>query len=192
MHELGGDIFLNRNGLKITENLAEQFNNWTITALETGQKTQTGGRVAKMLKKNQGERMLITYGDGLADVDVVELVKFHESHGKLATLTCVRPPARFGHLEIQGKKVVKFGEKSQLDVGWINGGYFVLESEVAEFVLHDEEPFETGALSRLVRAGELMAFEHTGFWHPMDTIRERDDLAKLAQSENPPWLKTRK
>lgn len=162
---------------------------WKVTALETGLNTQTGGRIEKCMKILPGERVIATYGDGLANVSIEKLLAFHESHGKLATVTAVRPPARFGHLALEGNRVAHFGEKNQSDAGWINGGFFVLEPEVALFIASDMEPFESGALSKLVAENELMAYQHQGFWQPMDTLREKMDLARFAQQDPPPWLK---
>ena len=161
---------------------------WKITALDTGLNTQTGGRIKKCMELIPGERVLVTYGDGVGNINLNNLIRFHESQGKLATLTAVHPPARFGHLDVQDNKVLHFGEKNQSDAGWINGGFFVLEPAVANYVDFYEEPFETGALPRLASLGQLMAFEHAGFWQPMDTLREKHDLEKLAHQETPPWL----
>jgi len=160
-----------------------------VSTLDTGLNSQTGGRIAQCMKAFPGERILATYGDGLANVSISKLLAFHESHGKLATVTAVRPPARFGHLHIDGAEVTHFGEKKQSDVGWINGGFFVLEPEVVDFVLGDNEPFETGALPRLVEKHQLMAFHHDDFWQPMDTLREKNELAALAKETPPPWLR---
>jgi glucose-1-phosphate cytidylyltransferase len=135
-----------------------------------------------------GERIIATYGDGLANVDLDKLISFHESHNRLATVTAVRPPARFGYLDINGNTVENFGEKNQTDAGWINGGFFVLEPEVAKYIHSENEPFESGALPRLVAQGELMAFHHDGFWQPMDTLREKQELSKLALMQTPPWF----
>jgi glucose-1-phosphate cytidylyltransferase len=135
------------------------------------------------------ERVLVAYGDGLANVKVDELLSFHLSHGKKATVTAVRPPARFGHMEFNGNSVIHFGEKNQSDAGWINGGFFILEPEVIEYISGDSEPFESGALPKLVSEGELMAYYHDDFWQPMDTLREKQELAKLASKVTPPWLK---
>jgi glucose-1-phosphate cytidylyltransferase len=161
---------------------------WNIEAIDTGLETQTGGRIKKCMELYPGERVLATYGDGVGNVNIKDLVAFHESHKKMATLTAVRPPARFGYLSMENGAVVHFGEKNQSDAGWINGGYFVLESVVSEYITTGSEPFETGALPRLANEGELMAFEHSGFWQPMDTLREKQDLEKLAHEGNPPWL----
>lgn len=161
---------------------------WSITTIDTGLETQTGGRIKKCMEMNPGERMLATYGDGVGNINVKNLITFHESHGRIATLTAVRPPARFGYLEIVGGNVTHFGEKNQSDAGWINGGFFVLEPKVSDFVRTPQEPFETGALPRLVGQRNLMAYKHDGFWQPMDTYREKEDLSRLAKEPTPPWL----
>ncbi len=161
---------------------------WDIEVLDTGLETQTGGRIRMCIEHIGSERVFATYGDGLGSVNLKKLLEFHLSHGKLATLTTVRPPARFGVLESENGLVTHFGEKSQTDAGWINGGFFVLEPIVATYVKNIVEPFETGALPRLVNEEELMAYEHYGFWQPMDTLREKMDLAELASKPTPPWL----
>jgi glucose-1-phosphate cytidylyltransferase len=156
--------------------------------LDTGLDTQTGGRIKQCIEKYPNERVIVTYGDGLANVSINNLIKFHERHGKLCTVTAVRPPARFGHLHIENEKVIRFGEKVQSDEGWINGGFFVLETKVAKFIEGNLDLFETGALPKLARIGELMAFAHNGFWKPMDTLREKNELHDLALLDNPPWF----
>lgn len=161
---------------------------WKIQVLDTGLNTQTGGRIKQCLEKFPGERCLVTYGDGLGNVDIAELLRFHNNQGALATLTAVRPQARFGYLEFENNRVTHFGEKNQSYAGWVNGGFFVLESVVSEYILDNTEPFETGALPRLTQESQLTCFQHSGFWQPMDTLRERNDLALLARSEVPPWL----
>ena len=188
LNELDGDIKINTADKNVSHLNDKSKLSWNVTALETGLNTQTGGRISRCMKAFPGERVIATYGDGLANIAISDLIKFHESHGKLATITAVRPPARFGYLEIENKKVIDFGEKNQSDAGWINGGFFVLEPEVANYVLNDQEPFETGALPKLAKIGELMAYEHKGFWQPMDTLREKRDLAKFALQNPPPWL----
>ena len=162
---------------------------WKVRALDTGLDTQTGGRIAQCMRALPGERVIATYGDGLANVSIKDLVAFHKSHGKLATVTAVRPPARFGHLHTENGQVTHFGEKNQADAGWINGGFFVLEPQVAQFIHNDADAFELTALPQLAEMGELMAYEHNGFWQPMDTLREKHELAKYALQLPPPWLK---
>lgn len=161
---------------------------WDIHAVDTGLNTQTGGRIAECMKTIPGEKVFATYGDGLGNVDLQSLVDFHEHQGKLATVTAVRPPARFGVLESENGLVTKFGEKNQADSGWINGGFFVLNPQVANYIKGLDEPFETGAIPRLVSNKQLVAYHHTGFWQPVDTLREKLDLEKLATFNPPPWL----
>ena len=161
---------------------------WSVTALNTGLETQTGGRILQCLKQFSGERVFVTYGDGLGNVNLSALLDFHEHQGKIATVTAVRPPARFGVLESQNGVVTQFGEKNQADSGWINGGFFVLEPETINYVQDMREPFETGALPRLVNEKQLAAYHHDGFWQPMDTLREKNVLSKLALEDTPPWL----
>jgi glucose-1-phosphate cytidylyltransferase len=163
--------------------------NWIIDPLDTGLESQTGGRIKKCMTKYPGERLLVTYGDGLSNVSIDKLISFHHSHEKLATVTAVRPPARFGYMHIESGVVKNFGEKNQADEGWINGGFFILEPEVNDFITDDFDLFETGALPKLANSNQLMAYQHTGFWQPMDTLREKNELEKLAQLDNPPWLK---
>ena len=175
-------------GQMISDWVANLDTDWRILAVDTGIKTQTGGRIKSCMDLFPGERVLVTYGDGVGNINITQLLEFHEAHGKLATLTAVRPPARFGYLDIDHGRVAHFGEKNQTNAGWINGGFFVLEPEVTDCIKSMSEPFETGALPKLAGDGELMAFEHGGFWQPMDTLREKQDLEKLAYEGNPPWL----
>ena len=160
-----------------------------ISTLNTGLNTQTGGRISEVMKTIPNEKVIATYGDGLANISVTKLLAFHESHGKLATVTAVRPPARFGYMKIDQNVVTHFGEKNQSDEGWINGGFFVLEPMVANYVKSLDEPFESGALVRLANESELIANHHEGFWQPMDTLREKRELEKEAKLTIPPWLK---
>jgi glucose-1-phosphate cytidylyltransferase len=158
-------------------------------SLYTGEETQTGGRISKIMEQNPGEKFLATYGDGLANVSIKNLIAFHDSKSRLATLTAVRPPARFGYLNIDDGLVTRFGEKNQADEGWINGGFFVLEPEVTNYIESPEEPFETGALHKLTQQDQLSAYQHFNFWQPMDTLREKTDLEILSKLDVPPWLK---
>jgi glucose-1-phosphate cytidylyltransferase len=189
LNELGGDITIDTLNRKVHHRGKNVDHSWTVTALETGLTTQTGGRIAQCMNAFPGERVIATYGDGLANVSIKSLVRFHENHGKLATVTAVRPPARFGHLHIEGSQVTHFGEKKQSDAGWINGGFFILEPGVADYILQNDEPFETSALPRLVESNELMAFHHFDFWQPMDTLREKNELSAMAKEVPPPWLR---
>lgn len=161
---------------------------WNIEPLDTGLHTQTGGRIKLALEHIGSETAIATYGDGLANVDISQLELKHKQSGLLATVTAVRPPARFGVLESSNGLVTHFGEKNQADAGWINGGYFVLDPEVKNFISGLDEPFETGALPSLVRKKELGVYHHEGFWKPMDTLREKQELSQFALSDSPPWL----
>ena len=160
-----------------------------IKTINTGLNTQTGGRISEVMKTLPGERVIATYGDGLANISIKKLLAFHNSHGKLASVTAVRPPARFGYMKIDKNEVTHFGEKNQSDEGWINGGFFVLEPKVYDFIESVNEPFESGALVRLAKESHLMAYHHEGFWQPMDTLREKKELEKDAQLATPSWLK---
>ena len=161
---------------------------WKIRVLDTGLNTLTGGRIKQCISSQEGSRFFVTYGDGLGNVNLRNLLAHHEAKGTLATVTCVRPPARFGVLEKSEGLVTHFGEKRQSDVGWINGGYFVLEREIAELIPGDASSFETDVMPNLASSGQLAAFEHEGFWQPMDTLRERNLLAEFTKTENPPWI----
>ena len=188
LNDLDGDITIDtlKKDIKHLKHGSEL--DWKVTALETGLNTQTGGRIAQCMRAFPGERVIATYGDGLANINIHKLIAFHEKHGKLATITAVRPPARFGYSSIKCDEVEHFGEKNQSDAGWINGGFFVLEPEVESLVKSNDEPFESGALPRLVEKKELMAYHHESFWQPMDTLREKQELTRFAQQNPPPWL----
>lgn len=162
--------------------------NWDIAAVDTGLSTLTGGRIRQCMEFVGPQRVFATYGDGLGNVNLRSLLEFHTHQGRSATVTAVRPPARFGLIESSNGQVTSFTEKNQAHAGWINGGFFVLEPEVREYILSDGEPFETGAMPRLVAESKLSAFHHADFWQPMDTLREKQELAKMAKLENPPWL----
>lgn len=161
---------------------------WHINSLDTGLNTQTGGRIKIALESIGDELVIATYGDGLANVNISALIRRHEQSELLATVTAVRPPARFGVLESSNGLVTHFGEKNQADAGWINGGFFVLSQKVGKYIAGPAEPFETGALPRLVKDGQLGVYYHEGFWKPMDTLREKEELSSFAFSGTPPWL----
>jgi glucose-1-phosphate cytidylyltransferase len=160
----------------------------SIEILDTGLETQTAGRIRRCLEFIDEKEFMVTYGDGLGNVNINNLIQFHKSHGKIATVTAVRPPARFGYMKIENNKVTHFGEKQQSDEGWINGGFFVLNSKVVDYVESLHEPFETGALVKLANESNLMAYHHEGYWQPMDTLREKRELEKEASLETPAWL----
>ena len=162
------------------------FDDWTVSLVETGQNTATGGRIKRLADHIGDETFMLTWGDGLSSVDLHDLLSFHKSHGKLATLTAVRPPARFGHLELDDARVTEFSEKPQTGEGWINGAFFVLEPEVFDYVDGDDTQWEREPLSRLASEGQLMAYQHSGFWQCMDTLRDKKMLEELWE-ESPPW-----
>lgn len=175
-------------GHVIHEWVQELQSSWNIVPLDTGKDTLTGGRIRKCLEFIGDERVFATYGDGLGNINLTKLLEFHSHQNRLATVTAVRPPARFGLLQSSNGLVTNFSEKNQTEAGWINGGFFVLEPGVREYIKSDSEPFETGALPSLVAESQLSAFHHPDFWQPMDTLREKQELAKLTAMETPPWL----
>ena len=172
----------------INEWVSSLKSDWSIEVLDTGLHTQTGGRIKLCMDSLKGERIIATYGDGLANVNIHKLLAFHERQEKLATITAVRPPARFGVLKSDNGLVTHFGEKNQTDAGWINGGFFVLEHDVYDYIDGILKPFETDAIPKLVASEQLAAYHHNGFWKPMDTLREKHELEILAERSIPPWL----
>jgi glucose-1-phosphate cytidylyltransferase len=160
---------------------------WIVDLVHTGNDTMTGGRIKRLKPWLNNERFLLTYGDGVSNVDLDALLAFHKSHGKLATLTTVRPPARFGHIEFDGDRVAQFSEKPQTSEGWINGAYFVLEPQVIDYIEGDKTIFEHEPLENLAADGQLMAFRHDSFWQCMDTLRDKTLLERLWESGSVPW-----
>ncbi len=160
---------------------------WRVGVIDTGQETMTGGRVLRLQPWIGEDRFLVTYGDGLGNVDISALLAFHQQHGRLATVTAVRPPSRFGGLLLEGDAVREFSEKPQTGEGWINGGFFVFEPAVFDYISGDDAILEREVLERLAADQQLMAFHHTGFWQPMDTLREKHLLESLWTSGEAPW-----
>jgi glucose-1-phosphate cytidylyltransferase len=160
---------------------------WRVSVVDTGLDTMTGGRLLRLRDLIGDETFMVTYGDGLGDVDVTALLEFHRAHGKLATVTAVHPPARFGDLALDGDHVCAFTEKPQTREGWINGGFFVLEPAVLDYITGEDIPLEHEPLARLAADNQLMAFRHRGFWQPMDTLREKELLESLWASGQAPW-----
>jgi glucose-1-phosphate cytidylyltransferase len=167
---------VNRNGM-----------DWRVGVVDTGLDAQTGGRLLRLKEWIGNQPFMATYGDGVSDINISQLVEFHRSHGKLATLTAVRPPARFGALVLEGDDVREFSEKPQAGEGWINGGFFVLEPGIFDYISGDESIFEREVLERLAADGQLMAFRQPGFWQPMDTLREKQLLEDLWARGQAPW-----
>jgi len=161
---------------------------WKVHLVDTGQDTQTGGRIRRLgAWLEEDEDFMMTYGDGVADVDIPALLAFHRGHGRLATVTAVRPPARFGGITFEGDRVVGFAEKPQVGEGWINGGFFVLNRKVLDFIPDDRTLWEKEPLERLTAEGQLMAYRHEGYWQPMDTVREKNLLEDLWRGGRAPW-----
>ncbi len=161
--------------------------NWKVGLFDTGLETMTGGRLLRLRSHLEGERFMVTYGDGVGDIDISALLAFHREHGRLATVTAVRPPARFGALALDGCQVRCFSEKPQTSEGWINGGYFVFEPEIFDYFDDDATILEHEPLERLAAEGQLMAYRHPGFWQPMDTLREKLMLEEMWSSGRAPW-----
>ena len=161
---------------------------WSVTLVDTGLDTMTGGRVKRLQSFIGNETFMLTYGDGVADINLDAVLKFHKSHGKMVTLSAVRPAARFGDLEFDGDMVSSFQEKPQLHEGWINGGFFIIEPEFFDLIDDDSQMFEREPLEKTVAEGELMAFKHHGFWHCMDTKRDRDLLESM-WGKDAPWTR---
>jgi glucose-1-phosphate cytidylyltransferase len=173
------------NRMEVHERKAEP---WRVTLIDTGDDTMTGGRLKRVGAYLRDEAAFcFTYGDGVSDVDIGKCIEFHESHGKLATVTAVQPPGRYGALERRGHEVVGFTEKPRGDGGLINGGFFVLSPRCLDYIHGDDTSWERAPLMRLAADGELMSFEHLGFWQPMDTLREKNLLEDLWQSGKAPW-----
>jgi glucose-1-phosphate cytidylyltransferase len=160
---------------------------WRVGVIDTGLETMTGGRLLRLRPWLTDGRFMITYGDGLGDVDIAALVDFHKAHGRLATVTAVRPPSRFGALQIDGHAVKQFSEKPQTKEGWINGGFFVFEPEIFDYLEDDSTVLERDPMEKLAADGQLFAFQHEGFWQPMDTLREKRLLESLWQDHTAPW-----
>lgn len=174
---------LEQNRMEVHEKHVEP---WRVTLIDTGQDTLTGGRLKRVKDFIGNDTFCFTYGDGLADVNISELISFHRSHGKLATVTAIQPPGRYGALHINGERVESFQEKPDGDGAWINGGYFVLEPKVIDTIEGDQSSWESGPVVQLAREGQLMAFQHNGFWQAMDTLRDKNHLEQLWQTR-PPW-----
>ena len=160
---------------------------WTVALIETGEETQTGGRLARVAPYLDGEDFAMTYGDAVGNVDISGLLAFHRAEGRRATVTAVRPPARFGALEIESTRVERFKEKPDAGEAWINGGFFVLSYDVLEYISSDKTIWEQEPLEQLTKLGQLSAYRHAGFWQPMDTVRDRHTLEELWQSGAAPW-----
>lgn len=184
--DLNSNLTVNLQTGEVIKHGGEQTN-WTVDLIDTGIGTNTGGRIKRLAPYMGNETFMLTWGDGVSDINLHELLKFHKSHGKLATLTAVRPPARFGHLDLEGDQIVEFSEKVQTKEGWINGAFFVLEPEIFDYIEGDDTQWEKAPLEGLAKDGQLMAYRHNSFWQCMDTLRDKNKLEELWQSGNAPW-----
>jgi glucose-1-phosphate cytidylyltransferase len=184
LHAADVTIDLSTNHITMHKHDAEP---WKVTLVDTGLETMTGGRIARVRKHLNDEPFYLTYGDGVAALDIRSVTDFHESHGRVATVTAVRPPSRFGSLEIENGQVTTFHEKPPGGEIWINGGFFVLSPGVFDYIGSDDTVFEREPLESLARQRELMAYQHEGFWYSMDTLREKRYLEELWASGNAPW-----
>ena len=185
LHSSDVTFDLAKNTMKVHQHFGEP---WRVTLIDTGGDTATGGRIKRVLPHvSDEEAFCLTYGDGVADVDITRSIEFHKSHGRLATLTAVQPAGRFGSLVMDNDKVVEFQEKLAGDGQWINGGFLVLSPEVGKYIAGDAIAFEQEPLQGIAKDGELRAFHHRGFWQPMDTLRDKNQLEALWASGKAPW-----
>jgi glucose-1-phosphate cytidylyltransferase len=185
IHNSDITISLKENTIQVHNNYCEP---WRVTLVDTGLNTQTGGRIKRVQKYIGNETFMATYGDGVGDINLRDLLDFHRKHGKYATVTAVQPSGRFGALDINDENlVISFEEKPKGDKVWINGGFFVLEPEIFDYIDGDDTIWERESLVKLARDGQLVAFKHYGFWKPMDTLRDKRELEELWNSGNPPW-----
>ena len=185
LHQSDVTFDMSLNSMEVHEKRAEP---WKVTLVDTGENTMTGGRLKRVAEYlRDEEEFLFTYGDGVADLDITKTIEFHRQHGKLATLTATYPPGRFGALKIEDHRVVSFQEKPQGDGGMINGGFFVLSPQVIDYIDEDSTVWEQYPLNQLAQEGQLMSFEHKGFWQPMDTLRDKQYLENLWAKNKAPW-----
>ena len=187
LHRSDITIDIANNKMEVLNNYAEP---WKVTLLDTGLNTMTGGRILRAKKYLKNETFLLTYGDGVADINITDLVSYHQSHSGFITMTSVQPDGRFGSLNVdEDDKVVEFLEKPKGDGGWINGGYFVCSPKIMGYIEEDSTIFERQPLEKLAKDGQLFAFKHSGFWKPMDTLRDKKQLEKLLADNEAPWKK---
>ena len=185
LHQSDITFDMSKNEMKIHQ---ERVEPWKVTLIDTGEQTMTGGRIKRIKEYlDDGEDFCLTYGDGLANIDITKLIAFHKNHDKLATLSAIYPPGRFGALDITENQVTSFYEKPRGDGALINGGFFVLNSKALDYIQDDNTIWEQEPLKKLATDGELMSFKHEDFWQPMDTLRDKHLLEELWESEKAPW-----
>ena len=184
---LNSNLTINLKAGRVDLHDTEGIQDWTINLIDTGLNTMTGGRIKRLQPYMGDKTFMLTWGDGVSTVDLSRLLAFHRAHGRLITMTAVRPPARYGHMEFDGDRIREFTEKPQTAEGWINGAFFVVEPQVFDYIDGDDTQFEKEPLERLAADGELMAYKHDGFWQCMDTRRDKFVLEKLWDSGEAPW-----
>ena len=184
---LESNLTVNLKAGRVDLHDTDGIQDWTINLIDTGLHTMTGGRIKRLQPYIGNETFMLTWGDGVSTVDLARLLAFHRAHGRLITMTAVRPPARYGHMEFDGDRIREFTEKPQTAEGWINGAFFVVEPQVFDYIDGDDTQFEKEPLERLAADGELMAYKHDGFWQCMDTRRDKFVLEKLWDSGEAPW-----
>jgi len=185
-YSLGGSLQVNLSS-GVVEDIEKDTEDWTVHLMDTGQTTQTGGRIKRLEPWLKDGTFMATYGDGVCDVNLQKVLEFHKAHGKIATITAVRPPSRFGGLVLEGDLIREFSEKPQIGEGWINGGFFVFEPEIFDYIAGDATSLELEPMERLAADRQLTAYRHEGFWQCMDTLREKKMLESLWQSGQAPW-----
>ena len=186
-NSLHSNLTVNLKAGRVDMHDTNGIQDWTIELIDTGLNTMTGGRIKRLQPYIGNETFMLTWGDGVSTVDLQRLLAFHRNHGRLITMTAVRPPARYGHLEFDGDRIREFTEKPQTAEGWINGAFFIVEPQVFDYIDGDDTQFEKEPLERLAADGELMAYKHDGFWQCMDTLRDKYVLEKLWESGQAPW-----
>ena len=180
-------IALGYKGELIKEHFKSHKNKWKVNLVDTGQNTMTGGRLKRLKEVIGNETFMLTYGDGLSNINLKELLEFHKKNKKIVTVSAVSPPARFGFIKFKDDKVLSFKEKSKLDVGWINGGFFVMEPKFLDYIKGDSTYLEREPLEKIAKEGNMCAYKHSGFWQCMDTLRDKIVLEELIREGNPPW-----
>tara|TARA_Y100001970_G_scaffold244456_1_gene310627 strand:+ start:5521 stop:6213 length:693 start_codon:yes stop_codon:yes gene_type:complete len=180
-------IALGYKGELIKEHFKSHKNKWKVNLVDTGQNTMTGGRLKRLKEVIGNETFMLTYGDGLSNINLKELLEFHKKNKKIVTVSAVRPPARFGFIKFKDDKVLSFKEKSKLDVGWINGGFFVMEPKFLDYIKGDSTYLEREPLEKIAKEGNMCAYKHAGFWQCMDTLRDKIVLEELIKEGNHPW-----
>jgi len=184
LHQSDVTFDLKENSMKVHNNSSED---WKVTLIDTGQDTMTGGRIKRAKEYIDDEPFLCTYGDGVCNANITELVNYHKSHNKLMTVTAIQPEGRYGALEMKGDSIQSFMEKPKGDGAWINGGFFVCQPEVMDYIDNDRTVFEKEPIEDIAKAGQLQAYRHEGFWHSMDTLRDRNRLDAMWKEDRAPW-----